>query len=175
MCPASCPMVDWAHCQRIGVNHGDAAMQRVSSTPTARPVTCPPGARALGLVVIGAALITIAYWVIWYAGGRDLLASAHTPEYFAFENAFPAADGWLALCALVAGIQLLRGRSSAIYWLFLTVGCGLYLGLIDVLFDLENGIYLVPKGGDPVAVGIEIAINILTFTLSAFVLWWALR
>jgi hypothetical protein len=31
---------------------------------------------------------------------------------------------------------------------------------MDVLFDLENGIYLVPKGGDPVAVGIEIAINI---------------
>ena len=119
----------------------------------------PRGARALGFVALGVALLTVSYWVIWYAGGRDLLASAQTPEYFAFENAFPAADGWLALCALISGIQLLRGRSSAIYWLFLTAGCGLYLGLMDVLFDLENGIYLVPKGGDPVAVGIEVAIN----------------
>ena len=66
--------------------------------------------------------------------------------------------GWRS-APFISGIQLLRGRSSAIYWLFLTAGCGLYLGLMDVLFDLENGIYLVPKGGDPVAVGIEIAIN----------------
>jgi hypothetical protein len=135
----------------------------------------PRGARALGIVALGVALITAAYWVIWYAGGRDLLASAHTPEYFAFENAFPAADAWLALCALISGVQLLRGSPSAIYWLFLTAGSGLYLGLMDVLFDVENGIYLVPKGGDPVAVGIEIAINGLTFTLSLYVLWWAWR
>jgi hypothetical protein len=150
-------------------------MQGVSSTPAARQSTCPRGARALGFVALGVALLTLSYWVIWYAGGRDLLASAQTPAYFAFENAFPAADSWLMLCALLSGIQLLRGKSSAIYWLFLTAGCGLYLGLMDVLFDLENGIYLVPKGGDPVAVGIEIGINILTFALSVFVLWWAWR
>jgi hypothetical protein len=150
-------------------------MQSVSSSSVASQTATPRGARALGFVALGVALLTVSYWVVWYAGGRDLLASAQTPEYFAFENAFPAADGWLALCALISGIHLLRGRSSAIYWLFLTAGCGLYLGLMDVLFDLENGIYLVPKGGDPVAVGIEIAINILTVTLGAYVLWWAWR
>ncbi len=150
-------------------------MQDVTSPVGARRFTCPPGARVLGVAALGAALLTVAYWVIWYAGGRDLLASAHTLEYFAFENAFPAADGWLALCALIAGVQLLRRRSSAIYWLFLTAGCGFYLGLMDVLFDLDNGIYLVPKGGDPVSVAIEIGINILTFTLSGVALWWAWR
>jgi len=150
-------------------------MQEVSSPRTTSHVATPRGARALGFIALGVTLLTISYWVIWYAGGRDLLASAHTPEYFTFENAFPAADAWLALCALIAGVQLLRGASSAIYWLFLTAGAGFYLGLMDVLFDLENGIYLVPKGGDPVAVGIEIAINILTFTLSLYVLWWAWR
>ena len=150
-------------------------MQSVSSSSVGSPTATPRGARALGFVALGVALLTVSYWVTWYAGGRDLLASAQTPEYFAFENAFPAADGWLALCALISGIQLLRGRSSAIYWLFLTAGCGFYLGLMDVLFDLENGIYLVSRGGDPVAVGIEVTINILTFTLSAIALWWALR
>lgn len=139
-------------------------MQGVSSSSSVSQPTAPHGARVLGFIALGVALLTISYWVIWYAGGLDILASAHTPEYFAFENAFPAADGWLALCALIAGVQLLRGASSAIYWLFLTAGAGLYLGLMDVLFDLENGIYRVPKGGDPVAVGIEIAINILRFT-----------
>jgi hypothetical protein len=150
-------------------------MQGVSSSSSVGQPPAPRGARALGAVALGVALLTISYWVLWYAGGRGLLASASTPEYLAFENAFPAADGWLALCALIAGVQLLRGAPSAIYWLFLTAGAGLYLGLMDVLFDLENGIYLVPKGGDPVAVGIEIAINILTFTLSGYALWWAWR
>jgi hypothetical protein len=138
-------------------------------------MTAPRGARALGFVAIGVTLVIVAYWTVWYTGGRDLLASAHTPEYFAFENAFPAADVWLALTAFIAGVQLLRGRSGAIFWLLLTAGSGLYLGLMDVLFDLENGIYLVPKGGDPAAVGIEIAINILTFALSLIVLVWAWR
>jgi hypothetical protein len=150
-------------------------MRGVSEFPTTSKATTPRGARALGVTAIGAALITVAYWVTWYAGGRELLASAHTPEYFAFESAFPAADAWLALCALIAGVQLLRGRPSATYWLFLTAGCGYYLGLLDVLFDLENGIYRVPRGGDPVAVGIEIAINILTFATVSVSLWWAWR
>jgi hypothetical protein len=137
-------------------------LRSVSSSSGVSQTATPRGARALGFVALGVALLTASYWMIWYAGGHNLRATSHTPEYIAFENAFPAADGWLALCALTSGIQLLRGRSSAIYWLFLTAGCGLYLGLMDVLFDLENGIDLVPKGGDPIAVGIEIAINILT-------------
>lgn len=135
----------------------------------------PRGARALGWAMFAAAAITVAYWAIWFFGGRELLASAHTSEYYTFENAFPAADGWLSLAALLAGVQLVRGRGSAIYWLFLTAGAGLYLGFMDVLFDLENGIYLVPKGGDPSAVAIEIAINALTFALGGVGLWWAWR
>ena len=150
-------------------------MQDVSPAAAARQTTSPRGARVLGFIALGVALLIVAYWTIWYAGGRDLLASAHTSEYLTFENAFPAADVWLALCAAIAGVQLLRGRSSAIYWLFLTAGAGFYLGLMDVLFDVENGVYLAANGGDPVAVGIEVAINILTFTLSAYVLWWAWR
>jgi hypothetical protein len=137
-------------------------MQGLPSAPAALRSRAPRGARTLGFVALGVALLVVTYWTVWYAGGRDLLASANTPEYFAFENAFPAADGWLALCALISGALLLRGSPNAIYWLFLTASCGLYLGLMDVLFDVENGVYLVPNGGDPVAVGIEIAINILT-------------
>ena len=150
-------------------------MQGVPLSSAVSQTATPRGARVLGFVAIGVTLLIVAYWAIWYGGGRDLLASSHTREYLAFESAFPAADAWLALTAFIAGVQLLRGRSSAIFWLILTAGSGLYLGLMDVLFDLENGIYLVSSGGDPVAIGIEIAINTLTFALSFYVLWWAWR
>jgi hypothetical protein len=55
-------------------------MHGVTSTPAARQSTCPRGARALGFVALGVALLTVSYWVVWYAGGRDLLAFAQTPE-----------------------------------------------------------------------------------------------
>jgi hypothetical protein len=45
-------------------------------------------------MLLFAAVITVAYWVIWFSN-RDILASAHTIQYFTFEIAFPAADGWL--------------------------------------------------------------------------------
>src|SRR5262249_23333945 len=131
--PRECSVLDLAKSSRCRHVWRDS-MQSVSSSSVVSQTATPRGARALGFVALGVALLTVWSWVIWYAGGRDLLASSPTPEYFAFENAFPAADGWLALCALISGIQLLRGRSSAIYWLFLTAGCGLYLGLMDVLF-----------------------------------------
>jgi hypothetical protein len=148
-------------------------MQGTSSAPHLSQTAAPRGARALGVAALGASLLIVVYWCLWYAGGRDLLASAHTPEYFAFESAFPAADAWLALCALIAGVQLLRARSSAIFWLFLTGGSGLYLFLMDVLFDLENGIYSIPKGSNGSPVVIEMIINAATLILSGLALYWA--
>ncbi|MEY2399873.1 MAG: hypothetical protein QOJ00_3047, partial [Actinomycetota bacterium] len=58
--------------------------------------------------LIGVAIM-VAYWTAWYAD-RSLVASESTKAYYDFENAFPAADGWIAVC-LVGGIVGLRGRS----------------------------------------------------------------
>ena len=125
--------------------------------------------------MIFAALLTIAYWAVWFGGGRDLLASSHAASYFTFENAFPAADGWLALTLLLGALGLALNRSWGLLWGLLAGGAGIYLGCMDVLFDLENGIYLVPKGGDPSAVIIEASINVLTFTLGVVVITYLWR
>ena len=126
-------------------------------------------------VMVFAALLTIAYWVVWFGGGRGLLASASTAPYYAFENAFPAADGWLALTLLLGALGLALNRPWGLLAGLLAGGAGVYLGCMDVLFDLENGIYLVPRGGDPTAVIIEASINILTFTLGVVVITYLWR
>jgi len=128
-------------------------------------------------LMLFAALLIVAYWTIWYGVDRSLLASANTPAYYTFENAFPAADGWLALTLIVGAIGLLARRPRGLLCGLLAGGAGVYLGCMDVLFDLENGIYLVPKGGDPTAVIIEITINVLTFALSvvAITYFWRQR
>jgi hypothetical protein len=45
---------------------------------------------------------------------------------------------------------------------------------MDVLFDLENGIYLAPKG-DWGAVATEVAINVYALGVGAWALWFGWR
>jgi hypothetical protein len=122
----------------------------------------------LALVLV-AFVALVAYWLVWFFVDRELLASASTPAYYAFENSFPAADGWLAVACAATAWTLHRRRPAALLWLLVGGSSAIYLGLIDVLFDLENGIYLAPKG-DWGAVATEVAINAFALGVGA----WAL-
>lgn len=146
-----------------------------SITAAAATRDAPRGLRLIAAIMLFAAALTIAYWVVWFGGGRDLLASSHADAYFRFENAFPAADAWLALTLIIGAVGLVRRRAWGLLAALLAGGAGIYLGCMDVLFDLENGIYLVPKGGDPSAVAIEVAINVLTFALGVVVITYVWR
>ncbi len=146
-----------------------------TEAPAADRAPSARGRAAIISVMIFAALLTLAYWIVWFGVDRNILASSHATAYYTFENAFPAADGWLTLTLLLGALGLALKRPWGLLWGLLAGGAGIYLGCMDVLFDLENGIYLVPKGGDPSAVVIEIAINVLTFALSAVALTYLWR
>ena len=60
------------------------------------------------------------------------------------------------------------GAAGALFWLLAGGGAGLYLFGMDVLYDLQHGVW--GKGGKRV---IELIINLLTLGLSLFVLRWA--
>lgn len=138
-------------------------------------VARPRGLRWIIGIMLGAAAITVAYWVIWFGIDRSILASSQAPAYFTFENAFPAADGWLTITLIIGALGLARRRLWGLFATLLAGGAGVYLGCMDVLFDLENGIYQVPRGADPSPVFIEITINVLTFALSIFILTYVWR
>jgi hypothetical protein len=67
----------------------------------------PRGRGIIAGVMIFAALLILAFWVIWFLVDRNLLASLHTDYYYRFENAFPAADAWLGILLLLATAGLL--------------------------------------------------------------------
>ena len=134
----------------------------------------PRGARELGIALLAAAALIALFWIMWFIN-RNFLAAAHTDIYYAWGMSFPLADVWLCLSTAVAGILLIRGNPNAIYWQFLAGGTGVYLGLVALLFDLENGIYVGRGGAGAAQVGIEIAIVVFTLALSSFGLWWAWR
>ena len=132
----------------------------------------PSGGRfVLGLLIFGV-LATLAYWVVWFGVDREILASAHTESYYAFENSFPAADLWMGLTGIAASVALVRRRASALLWTIAAGSVSIYLGLLDVLFDLENGIYRSPDTGGVV---VEVVINVLTLSMGTVVLVWAWR
>jgi hypothetical protein len=126
--------------------------------------------RPVAFGLLAAAGLLLAYWIAWYAGGRSWLASSTRPAYVEFENAFPLADAWLAACALLAAEALLQERRSALLWLLAGGGAGLYLAGMDVLYDLEHGIWFGGGGGL-----IELGINVVTVWASVATLRWAWR
>lgn len=130
----------------------------------------PRGGRFILGVLIFGVVTTTAYWVIWFGVDREILASAHTQAYYAFENSFPVADAWMTIAGALAAIALLRRRASALFWAISAGSASVYLGALDVLFDLENGIYRSPDTGGVI---VELTINVLTLTLGAVVLLWA--
>jgi len=132
----------------------------------------PRGGRFILGVIIFGVLATLAYWVVWFGVDREILASAHTESYYAFENSFPVADLWMVACGVAAIVGLIRRRAHSFLSIIAAGATSIYLGLLDVLFDLENGIYRSPDTG---GVCVELAINVLTLVFGALIMIWAWR
>lgn len=114
-------------------------------------------------------LVIVAYWVAWFSH-RSLVAASSGAVYTNFEQAFPLADGLIVL-SLVLGARALARRSPlAVAYLFLGAGAGFYLGAMDVLFDLEHGIWT--KGVNGV---VELAINVVTVVAAVAFSRWTWR
>ena len=120
------------------------------------------------MVALGVAIVIMAaYWVLWFAA-RTVVASDTTKAYTDFENAFPLADAWITVCLLGAIATLQRSSPFAFFWLLVGGGAGIYLFCLDVLYDLEHGVWFKNAGGV-----IELGINIVTLFFSVWLLLWA--
>ena len=111
--------------------------------------------------------LDILYWTLWFAQ-RDWIASEHRQAYYDFENAFPLADAWLTVCLLGAVATLRRRSSFSVFWLLTGGGAGIYLFCMDVLYDLEHGIWWKNAGGV-----VELGINVITLGFSVWLLRWS--
>jgi hypothetical protein len=126
------------------------------------------GMRRLVITMLVVALVLdAAYWTIWFSN-RDWIASEHTKAYYDFENAFPLADLWLGIACLLALITVVRRRPSAMLWLVAAGAAGLYLGSMDLLYDLEHDIFGRGGGG-----ALEAVIVAVTWVFSITVLYFA--
>ncbi|MBX3428070.1 MAG: hypothetical protein KF779_00655 [Hyphomonadaceae bacterium] len=120
--------------------------------------------RILGIVLIIGAAFTALYWWSYFTAG-DVMVS-HERWYTAFEDAFPFADGWMALCMTGAGIGILGSRSWAPSLGLLAGSALIFLTAMDATFNIQNDLYPLAATND--AMKAEIAINIATALLGAW-------
>ena len=101
---------------------------------------------ALSVLLIGTAISVIYYWVDFYiAGGVHVISD---DWYIRFQNSFPAADLWMSACAIVGAIGLLTGQTYGLLFALLAASSLVFLGLMDVTFNIQNKLYrLVATSG----------------------------
>jgi hypothetical protein len=128
-----------------------------------------PGERRITRILGASVVVMIAFWTAWF-GHRSLVASNTTRSYYDFENAFPLADAWLTVCLIAALWTVPRRHPAALLWIILGAGGGIYLFAMDVLYDIEHGIWWKSGGGL-----VELAINIITLAVSVVLLRWGWR
>ncbi len=128
----------------------------------------PRGVIVVAALLLFAAVMIPVYWISFFSG------SGHITEekcYLTFEYAFPAADAWMAIACFLGCVGLLARKQWGVLFALLGGSAGIFLGLMDLLFDLQYGTFLrysLASG----EVATELAILLLLLILGPFVIWY---
>jgi len=119
---------------------------------------------------------TLLFWLAFFAdleAQRGGYLASRSDAWFAWELSFPLADGWMAVTAILGAWGLWRRRPTGLLFGLVSGGAMVFLGLMDALFFLENGLYL-PLNAE---VAMELFIHLWTvaFGLFAIAYVWSRR
>jgi len=131
--------------------------------------TQPGGMHALVIALWISAGLTALYWILFFTSGA--VQSSQEPCYLVFERAFPAADAWLAIAAVLCAVNLRRRRAPAVLFGIAAGSAFIYLGLMDTLYNLEHDMY---ASIGPEMFG-EVLINVTCFVFGPFLMWYVWR
>ena len=87
------------------------------------------------MVVIAASVA--AYWGTYFLSGATQIRTDDV--YLGFESSFPLADAWMATAFLLAARSLWRGEESAVLWGCCAGSAMIFLGCMDLLFNVTQG------------------------------------
>ncbi|MFX1513405.1 MAG: hypothetical protein ACFFCQ_12530, partial [Promethearchaeota archaeon] len=89
------------------------------------------------------AIFDVFYWTCYFFF-PEIVQSSTENWYLTYEDSFPLADIWLGICALLAGSLLFRygtDRNSGPFYAVISGALLIYLGLLDLLFNINNNIF----------------------------------
>ena len=91
------------------------------------------------ILLIITALGTFVYWFDFFKSGHVIVIKEDW--HLKFEKAFPVADGWMAICALISAWGLLSGSNYGSVFALISAGSLIFLALMDITFNVQNGLY----------------------------------
>lgn len=98
----------------------------------------------LSVLLIVTALLIAYYWIDFYIIGGVQVTKEDW--YIKFQKAFPIADAWLSVCAIIGAIGLLQAQGYGYLFAMLAASSLVFLSLMDINFNIQNGLYrLVTK------------------------------
>ena len=117
-------------------------------------------------LLITSAIGIVYYWVDFFL--RKGVQAVQEDWYLKFQKAFPVADMWIVACALIGAIGLLTEQNYGLLFSILAASSSIFLGLIDITFNIENKLYhLLGKSNEMV---FEIIINILSLLFGIIII-----
>ena len=101
-------------------------------------------APAVGILELTVAFGIAAFWVAFFAFDLVNIQDSRVREiYLAFETAFPLADLYLVMMLVIGGIGLLKQKPFGYVFSLMGGALLIFLGLLDVSFNAQQGIYLL--------------------------------
>lgn len=129
----------------------------------------PTGITVIAILMAVTAALTLAFWVAFFADyegqSRSFLAR-ECEGWFLWERSFPAADAWMAVACVLGAVGLWKMRPWGLLFSLVAGGALIFLGLMDALFFLQNGLYW-PVNFD---VATEMVIHVWVLAFGAFVI-----
>ncbi len=165
-------MWSWSPSRRSPLPGGPGireAVDRLLNGTSETGADAPAALRAVTVMLWISAGATVLYWTTFFTSGA--VQTSSEGGYIAFERAFPAADAWLVIAAAISALMLARRDPRALLWGLIAGSSFVYLGLLDVLYNLENGKYASIDG----AMAAEVMINLFSLTFGPFLIIYVWR
>ena len=113
----------------------------------------PTGLSIVAVLMLLTGIGIVGYWAAFLSSldaQRTGYFASRSVAWFAWELSFPLPDAWIAATAILGAAGLWRGRQGGLLFGLVSGGAMVFLGLIDALFFLENGLFC-PVNGEVVA------------------------
>ncbi len=108
-------------------------------------------------------VLTIVFWVLFLFVPNSVQSSTEKC-YTVFEHSFVAADLWMCIAFFLSAYFLYNRNPAGVLWGIVAGGTFVFLGLMDMLYNIENGMYKHINSG----MFFEILINLTSVVFGGF-------
>ena len=103
--------------------------------------------KTAAILELALAVGIVFFWIAFFTTDLISFNDPHLEEiYLAFESAFPVPDIYLSLVLTIGGIGLLKKKSYGSLFSLMGGASLIFLGLLDISFNIQHGIYLIGVG-----------------------------